>query len=72
VLNTIYLKLQSVAFMGLKMIQNTYLRNYIPSQCSKQLPARPSSIQSGELVIMFLIPVVLVHFHGRFEHVFPS
>jgi len=53
------------------MIQNTYLRKYITSQCSK-LSACLSSIQSGKLVIMFLIPVVLVDFHRRFEHVFAS
>jgi len=29
-----------------------------------------SSTQNGKLVIMFLIPVVLVDFHGRFKHVF--
>jgi len=53
------------------MIQNTYLRKYITSQCSK-LSACLSSIQSGKLVIMFLIPVVLVDFHRRFKHVFAS
>jgi len=29
-------------------------------------------IQSGKLVKMFLITVVLVDFHGRFKHVFAS
>jgi len=53
------------------MIQNTYLRKYITSQCSK-LSACLSLIQSTKLVIMFLIPVVLVDFRGRFEHVFAS
>jgi len=53
------------------MIQNTYLRKYITSQCSK-LSACRSSIQSSKLVIMFLIPVVLVDFRGRFKHDFAS
>jgi len=59
------LKLQSVAFWGLKIIQNPYLRKYITSQCSK-LSVCLSSIQSGMLVIMFLIPVVLVCLRRRF------
>jgi len=61
------LKLQSVAFCGLKIIQNTYLRKYITSQYSKR-SACLISIQSGKFV-MFLIPVVLVDFCVRFEHV---
>jgi len=67
----LFLKLQSVAFFGLKIIQNAYLRKYITSQCSK-LSACLSSIQNGKLVIMFLILVVMVDFFGRFEHVFAS
>jgi len=50
------------------MIQNTYLRKYITSQCSK-LSACLSSIQSGKFV---LTPVVLVEFRGRLKHVFAS
>jgi len=42
---------------------------YITSQCSK-LSASRSSIQNSKLVIMFLIPVVLVDFHRKFEHIF--
>jgi len=63
------LMLQSVAFLGLKLIQNTYLRKYkTTSQCSKLF----ACLQSGKLVIMFLIAVVLVDFHWRFEHVFAT
>jgi len=40
-------------------------------QCSK-LSACLSLIQNGKLIIMFLIPVVLVDFFRRFEHVFGS
>jgi len=54
------------------MIQNTYLRKYITSQCS-MLSVCLSSIQNGKLVvIMLLIPVVLVDFRVRFENVFES
>jgi len=53
------------------MIQNTFLTKYITIQCSK-LSACLSPIQNGKLVIMFLIPVVLVDFCGKFKHVFPS
>jgi len=56
---------------GLKMIQNPYLRKCLTSQCSKW-SACHSLIQSGTLVIMFLIPVVLVNIRGRFEHVITS
>jgi len=47
------LKLQSGAFFGLKIIQNTYLSKYITSQHSK-LSACLSSIQSSKLVIIVI------------------
>jgi len=42
-----------------KAVKFFFLSKYITSQCSK-LSACLSSIQSGKLVIMFLIPGVLV------------
>jgi len=56
--------------MGLKMIQNKFFEQVHNQPVFKT--ACLSSIQSGKLVIMFLIPVVLVDFHRRFEHVFAS
>jgi len=50
-LNNVIIKLLQVKFFGLKMIQNTYFRKYINSKQSACL----SLIQSGKLVIMFLI-----------------
>ncbi len=47
-----FLKLQSVTFFGLKMIQNQYLSKYITSQCSKLSPYF-SPIHNGYLIIMF-------------------
>jgi len=54
---------QSVAFFGLKMIQNT-----LPASTTACI----SSILSGKFVTMLLIPVVLVDFRGKFKHLFAS
>jgi len=59
------LKLQFIAYLEVKN-DPKYIFEKIHNQCSK-LSACLSSIQNGKLVIMFLIPVVLVDFHGRFS-----
>ncbi len=50
--NAQMLKLQSVTFFGLKIIQNQYLRKYITSQCSK-LSLYFSPIHNSKLILMF-------------------
>ncbi len=63
---TSLLKAAVCNFFWLKIIRNRYLRNYIASQCSKLSPLARFTMVS--LILCFLIWVVWVSFHRKYEH----
>jgi len=58
------------SFFGVKNYPKYIFEKIAYNQQCPKLSACLSLIQSGKLVVMFLIPVVLMDFHGRFEHIF--